>query len=191
MEVSHTLPPGSRRDWRRWLEENHAQAKEIWLLMVLPAPPGQLTYLDVVEEALCFGWVDGIAKRHEGYTAQRCSPRRKGSHWTELNKERARRLIAEGQMTPAGLRVLPDLDPSLFRIPPEIEARLRADPEVWENFLSFPALYQRVRVDNIVDVARLPADYERRLATLIEKTKKKRMYGNWDDSRMARTSPKP
>ncbi len=191
MEITHTLPPGSRRHWRSWLEANHDQAREIWLLLKRPAPHGQLTYLDSVEEALCFGWVDGIAKTHGELSAQRFTPRRKGSHWTELNKERARRLIAEGLMTPAGARILPDLDPSLFRIPPEIEARLRSEPEVWENFLSFPALYQRIRVDNILDVARLPVDYERRLATLIEKTRKKQMFGNWDDSKMARTTLTP
>jgi uncharacterized protein YdeI (YjbR/CyaY-like superfamily) len=191
MEITKNLPPGSRRDWRRWWEGNHADQREIWLLMQRPAPLGQLTYLDAVEEALFFGWVDGIAKTHGELTAQRFTPRRKGSNWTELNKERARRLIAGGWMRPAGARVLPDLDPTRFQIPPEIEARLRADPEVWDNFQSFPGLYQRVRVDNIASMVRLPADDERRLSTLIEKTKKKQMFGNWDDSGMARTPPEP
>lgn len=189
MEITQTLLAESRQDWRRWLELHHTERREIWLLMKRPAPPGLLTYLDSVEEALCFGWVDGIAKTQGEYSAQRFTPRRKGSSWTELNKERARRLIAAGKMAPAGTRVLPDLDPAHFQIPAAIEARLRAEPEVWENFTAFPPLYQRVRVDNISSVTRNPADYERRMATLIEKTRKKQMFGNWDDSGMARSGP--
>lgn len=131
MEITQTLPPGSRQDWRSWLEQNHTDSREIWLLLKRPAPPGLLTYLDSVEEALCFGWVDGIAKTYGEHSAQRFTPRRKGSSWTELNKERARRLIAAGRMTPAGQRVLPDLDPDHFQIPLAIEARLRAEPEIW------------------------------------------------------------
>ena len=72
-------------------------------------PAGILPYLDVVEEALCFGWIDSTLKKlPDGRLAQRLSPRRKNSHWTELNKERCKRLAEQGLMTDAGLKALND-----------------------------------------------------------------------------------
>lgn len=68
-------------------------------------PSGVLPYLDVVEEALCFGWIDSTLKKlPDGRLAQRLSPRRKNSHWTELNKHRCEALISNGLMTDAGLK---------------------------------------------------------------------------------------
>ena len=127
VDITATIDPRTRGAWRRWLEAQHAHAREIWLLR--SGATGEITYLDAVEEALCFGWIDGIAKRHGEATAQRFTPRRPRSHWTELNKERARRLIALGRMTDAGRRVLPDLDDLLVRVPADIRARLEAAPE--------------------------------------------------------------
>ena len=66
-----------------------------------------LPYIEIVEEALCFGWIDSTLKKlPDGRLAQRLSPRRKGSHWTELNKERCRHLEAKGQMTDSGRKAL-------------------------------------------------------------------------------------
>jgi len=187
VEITRTFEAGSREAWRRWLAEHHDTETEIWLLYHRgrDARPGELTYLDAVEEALCFGWVDGIAKRHGEFSAQRFTPRRPRSHWTELNKERARRLIEEGRMTEAGRRILPDLDPTTFAIPAEIEAALRADPMVWANFQSFPPLYQRVRVGYVGEMlGRNKAEYDKRLGNLIERTRRNQMFGNWDDRTM-------
>jgi uncharacterized protein YdeI (YjbR/CyaY-like superfamily) len=70
-------------------------------------PPGILPYIDVVEEALCFGWIDSTLKKlPDGRLAQRLSPRRKNSHWTRLNMDRCMDLEDHGLMTPAGRRVL-------------------------------------------------------------------------------------
>ena len=109
MEITHLLEFTQRQQLRDWLQENHASAKECWVVMSRAKNPvGVLPYLDVVEEALCFGWIDSTMKRlPDGRLAQRLSPRRKKSHWTELNKERCRRLIQEGKMTDAGLNVIP------------------------------------------------------------------------------------
>ena len=66
-------------------------------------PVGVLPYLDVIEEALCFGWIDSTLKKlPDGRLVQRLSPRRKNSHWTELNKQRCQELENRGLMTPAG-----------------------------------------------------------------------------------------
>ena len=109
MEITLLLEFTQRQQLRDWLQENHASAKECWVVMSRAKNPvGILPYLDVVEEALCFGWIDSTMKRlPDGRLAQRLSPRRKKSHWTELNKERCRRLIQEGKMTDAGLNVIP------------------------------------------------------------------------------------
>ena len=109
MEITHLLEFTQRQQLRDWLQGNHASAKECWVVMSRAKNPmGVLPYIDVVEEALCFGWIDSTLKRlPDGRLAQRLSPRRKKSHWTELNKERCRRLIQEGKMTDAGLNVIP------------------------------------------------------------------------------------
>ena len=90
MEITEKLHTTSREQWREWLAENHASKREIWI-STTKSPDG-LQYLDAVEEALCFGWIDSTIKAGEGVMWRRFSPRRKRSPWTELNKERCRRL---------------------------------------------------------------------------------------------------
>jgi uncharacterized protein YdeI (YjbR/CyaY-like superfamily) len=97
MEIGHTLRAKARPDWRAWLERNHASATEIWLVLGRQGESLGLSYLDAVEEAICFGWIDGIAKAlGGGETAQRFTPRRARSNWTELNGSAKDRLIMEG-----------------------------------------------------------------------------------------------
>jgi hypothetical protein len=110
MEITSTIRVSSRAEWRSWLVANHATETEIWIVSDENSGQPSITYLDSVEEAICFGWIDGIAKSISGTEkAQRFTPRRARSNWTELNKERARRLIRLGLMTDAGTRTLPDL----------------------------------------------------------------------------------
>jgi uncharacterized protein YdeI (YjbR/CyaY-like superfamily) len=182
-----TVDPGTRRAWRAWLETNHDRAREIWLLLRRDQPL-VLTYLDAVEEALCFGWIDGIARKQDNGLVQRFTPRRPRSHWTELNKERARRLIAAGRMTDAGRRMLPDLTVGPVKVPEDVRARLQAVPGGWVSFLGFPELYQRVRLGYIEEMRRRdPAEFERRLAHFISRSASNEMFGNWDDAKLPRT----
>jgi len=105
MEITILLEFSERQQLRDWLTENHASAKECWVTMSRSKnpPSGVLPYLDVVEEALCFGWIDSTLKKlPDGRLAQRLSPRRKKSHWTELNKQRCKELESRGLMTQAG-----------------------------------------------------------------------------------------
>jgi uncharacterized protein YdeI (YjbR/CyaY-like superfamily) len=105
MEITEKLHTTSREQWRDWLADNHSTKREIWI-STTKSPDG-LQYLDAVEEALCFGWIDSTLKRlPDGRLAQRLSPRRKGSHWTELNKQRCADLEQRGLMTEAGRRKL-------------------------------------------------------------------------------------
>lgn len=190
MDIRDPLGPLTRAQWRAWLEDNHASRTEAWLLSTTRAGAhgGTLTYLEGVEEALCFGWIDGLAKRHGDCFAQRFTPRRPGGNWTELNKERVRRLLAAGRMTPAGLRVAPDLDPAAFRFSEDVLAALAAAPPALENFQRFPPLYQRIRAANIEECRRKdPAEFQRRLAKLVETARRGLTYGAWEDEKLPRS----
>lgn len=91
--------------WERWLSVNHAHSAGVWLKIAKQdSPKTTITQTDAIEEALCFGWIDGQLARHdEHFFAQRFTPRRPRSKWSAVNRERARRLIAQGRMKPTGL----------------------------------------------------------------------------------------
>ena len=113
MEIINLLHYSARAELRRWLEENHNKEKCCWVVMYRSKKPEwpAIAYIDVVEEALCFGWIDSTLKRlPDGRLAQRLSPRRKKSHWTQLNIERCKDLEARGLMTDAGRRTLPNVN---------------------------------------------------------------------------------
>lgn len=109
MEIGETLYVTTRREFRRWLELHHAASREIWLVQYKKATgKPSLPYVDAVEEAICFGWIDGLEKSMDSERyALRFSPRRPRSNWTQTNRERARQMIALGKMTEAGLASLP------------------------------------------------------------------------------------
>lgn len=146
MEFQNVLAIETREAFRKWLEENAANEPECWVYVKHGKPVNDETfwYLDAVEEALCFGWIDSTHREINGKRMQRFSPRRKNSPWTELNKERVRRQEKLGLMTDAGRKVLPAMGPRSFRIDTDIEAALKA-ARAWTKFRSFPDLYQRVR----------------------------------------------
>jgi uncharacterized protein YdeI (YjbR/CyaY-like superfamily) len=179
VQITQTIEPATRLAWRAWLATHGVTEQEIWLLAPrFSKDRAGFTYLDSVEEALCFGWIDGIAKTFdETRSAQRFTPRRPKSNWTELNKERARRLIAAGLMTPAGLAVLPDLDPSEFTIAVDIQTALQRDPATWANFERFPDLYKRVRICFIEDMRNQPAEFDKRLERFVLMTAQNKQFG--------------
>lgn len=173
MEPVNLLKAKSRDELRLWLEQNYKTEKECWVVVKRgrPKDDGTFWYIDAVEEAMCFGWIDSTTKRLDtGITAQKLAPRKKGSLWSELNKERCRRMEKIGRMTDAGRAVLPDMSASGFVIEPEILKALKSDKEVWENFSNFPALYQRVRIDTIQIKKKQPDLFQSRLQKLIDNT---------------------
>ena len=185
------LPLASREEFREWLAANHARETECWLAVKRGVPKDEsdveaaertFWYLDALEEALCFGWIDSTLRRFDGVGAlQRFGPRTARSHWTELNKERARRLERLGVMTEAGRRVLPNMDPEAFRVAPEVRQALE-EAGAWDRFCGFPPLYQRIRASNVAFYrTRDAAAYERALSKLVERTAKGEMYGQWND----------
>lgn len=110
MTREKTLYVKNRKEWRRWLENNHAKAGEIWLVYFKKhTGKPRIPYVDAVEEAICFGWIDSLVKRidDERYM-QKFTPRKPKSVWSEHNKRRALKMIREGKMTEAGLSRVED-----------------------------------------------------------------------------------
>lgn len=106
-----TLRPKDRAAWRAWLAKHHASHAGVYLLVAkkhrLAVKPGLLSYDDALDEALCFGWIDGHVRYHdEDWRAIRFTPRRDDSIWSELNKVRVARLVRARRMTRAGLRLV-------------------------------------------------------------------------------------
>ncbi len=115
MQVGETLYVVTPAEFRKWLQANHGAKKEIWLVQYKKATGKPTITLDeALQEAICFGWIDSYMKSLDAERyATRFSPRRARSNWTETNRQRARKLIAAGRMTEAGLASLPpDLHPS-------------------------------------------------------------------------------
>lgn len=109
MEVKPFLDFSQRGQLRAWLEANYATATHCWVSCSRSKMPEPHTipYVEIVEEALCFGWIDSTLKKlPDGRLAQRLSPRRKGSHWTELNLQRCADLERRGLMSAAGRKAL-------------------------------------------------------------------------------------
>ncbi|KRM30839.1 hypothetical protein FC83_GL001398 [Agrilactobacillus composti DSM 18527 = JCM 14202] len=149
----------------------------------IPKDTQTFWYVDAVEEALCFGWIDSTYKVIvPGQPAsQRLVPRNPHSQWSELNKQRCRRLIRLGKMTPAGARLLPDLDPGQFKIDPKIINALKRQPKAWAFFQTCPPLYRRVRCDTIQIKKRDTKLFQARLAKFVAACAQQKLIGQWDD----------
>ena len=110
MEVTNLLSFSSRSQLRQWLMENHLTEKCCWVACSRSKVTlaDTLPYIEIVEEALCFGWIDSTVKKlPDGRLAQRLSPRRQRSHWTDLTRRRCHDLESRGLMTEWGRAALP------------------------------------------------------------------------------------
>ena len=110
MDIGETLEAGSANDFAEWLASHGQNKSEIWVVLYKKASGKQtVTYGELVEVGVAYGWIDSMNKgMDEEKYAQRFSPRREGSNWTDGNKTIARRLIQEGRMTAAGKATLPE-----------------------------------------------------------------------------------
>jgi uncharacterized protein YdeI (YjbR/CyaY-like superfamily) len=179
MEITKTLHITARHEWRMWLSKYHATESEIWLVYYRKASgKPRIPYNDAVEEALCFGWIDSIEKKLDfDRSAQKFSPRQPNSRWSELNKERARRLIASGSMTEAGFAKLGNVLEAPFTIPADILEALQANSQTWENFQQFSDSYQRIRIGYIEEVRKRPDEFQKRLSHFLKMTAQNRKFG--------------
>ncbi len=144
----------TRAAWRAWLEANHASESGVWLVSWRTGDGPRVEYEAAVEEALCFGWIDGQAARiDERRSRQYYAPRKPQSGWAATNKARVERLIATGLMRPAGLAaierakangswtLLDDVEQGI--VPDDLAAALAAHPPAATNFEAFPKSARR------------------------------------------------
>lgn len=146
-----TLYVEDRSKWRAWLEANYAQATEVWLVYYKKdTGRPRVEYGDAVEEAICFGWIDSkIRKLDEARFAQLFSPRKPNSKWSLSNVARAKRMIQEGKMTEAGLKLFNPRSqtPALpTELPGPLEEHFKKEAAAWKNFQRFTAYYQRMTI---------------------------------------------
>lgn len=150
MSGSEGLEFRDRAGWRRWLEENHSEEDAAWVVIQKKGSERKgLRYDEAVDEAVCFGWIDGGMRRMDGDRFRLWfSPRRRGSVWSLLNRERAERLMDAGLMEEAGLRAVEEARENgmwdaayTSRVEPEVPEdlmeALREDGEAWRNFEGF------------------------------------------------------
>jgi uncharacterized protein YdeI (YjbR/CyaY-like superfamily) len=148
----------SRADWRNWLQANHRQAESIWLVSYKRSSPHYLAYAEIVEEALCFGWIDSRpAKLDERRSMLLLSPRKPGSNWSKLNKDRVAALSAAGLIAPAGQAKIDQArrdgtwdalnSVDALEMPADLTAALRQHPPAETNFAAFPPSTRRGILD--------------------------------------------
>lgn len=172
------IHPESIAAWRQWLTEHHADPDGVWLATWKRASgTTPLDYGAIVEEALCFGWIDGLVNTLEdGRHAQLLTPRRRGSGWSGSNKERVERLVADGRMTAAGMRVIDAakadgswsmLDAAEALIEPaELKAALNANEEARRQWDAFPKSPRRALIWWVMSAKR-PETRDRRVASIV------------------------
>lgn len=178
MEITKTLYVKNRKDWRAWLSKHHNKETEIWLIYYRKSTgKPRIPYDDAVEEALCFGWIDSQEKGiDEEKFAQRFTPRKPKSPWSELNKERAKKLIKLGKMTKAGLEKF-NQNEEKFIIPKDILKAIKADEKTWNNFKKFSQSYQRIRVGWIDGARKRPSEFKKRLDYFLKMTLLNKKFG--------------
>ncbi|NOY37670.1 MAG: bacteriocin-protection protein [Chlorobi bacterium] len=151
-----TFQAKSRKEWRDWLKKNHAREKEIWLVYYKKhTGKPTIEYMDSVEEAICFGWIDNIKKRidDEKY-AHKFTVRKVKSKWSPLNIRLAEKMIKEKKMTSAGLTFFEqriEYDKEFIKtrasdeitLTQEIEQELKKNEKAWRNFLKLAPGYKK------------------------------------------------
>jgi uncharacterized protein YdeI (YjbR/CyaY-like superfamily) len=168
----------SPQEFYDWLEENHETETEVYV-GYWKKHTGQpsLSWSEAVDQALCFGWIDGKVNRvDEERHMQRFTPRRNGSNWSKINVEKVAKLQEAGLMRPAGLAAFEKRDRGKVgvysfendaQLAPDYEARLRANKAAADYFDSRPPWYRRTAV-HLVMSAKREETRERRLEQLIE-----------------------
>ena len=159
--------------------------KEVWFVFpTIDSGEIGITYNDAVEEALCFGWIDGVAgtldKTHQ---LRRFTPRRKGSPYSQLNIERLIYLDSQNMIHPSVRESIKKVINKTFVFPKDIIAKIKKDKEAWKNYQSFSDSYKRIRIAYIDSARKRPEEFKKRLNSFIKKTKENKIitgYGGTD-----------
>jgi uncharacterized protein YdeI (YjbR/CyaY-like superfamily) len=168
----------SLAQWRTWLKRHHHQTSSIWLVTYKKAVGKRyVPYDDVLDEALCFGWIDSLRRKlDEERSMLLLSPRRKGSAWSKVNREKALRLIAAGRLQPAGLAKINQAQQDgtwealqavdALEVPDDLSRALAANPAALGFFTAFPKSSRRSILEWIASAKRPETRVARVLLTV-------------------------
>jgi uncharacterized protein YdeI (YjbR/CyaY-like superfamily) len=184
MDVKIFVTPA---EFRAWLERNHNQVAELWLgLYNKRGSKTSITYAEALDEALCFGWIDGVRKSVDRTTyAIRFTPRKPRSYWSTVNLKHATRLKKLGQMAQPGLAALESRSVESGKysfenrpstLDPALEKQFKANQQAWKFFNSQAPWYQRTSIFWVMS-AKKEETRLKRLATLINDSEKNRRLG--------------
>jgi uncharacterized protein YdeI (YjbR/CyaY-like superfamily) len=189
VEITETFFAEDRVHWREWLDKYHSKKSEVWLIIYKKhVKEDCVSYDEAVEEALCFGWIDGTLKRIDDREhAIRFTPRRKNSIWSESNLERINRMINEKKVTPPGLEIFNARDPEKtapsvkYRgkevpVPEYIEEIFKEDEEIWEKFSSMPPSHKNQYI-GWIDTAKKEETRIRRAKKAVDMIRKEEVRG--------------
>ena len=185
MEQKNILYCTDRKQWRDWLTEHFETDREVWF--VFPVKKSQepcVSYNDAVEEALCFGWIDGQAGTlDEMHGTRRFTPRRPGSPYSRPNIERLIWLDSKGMIHPKIKPSVEEIINTQYIFPEDILEALKKDKETWENHNGFSEPYKRIRIAYIDAARKRPPEFQKRLDNYLQMTKENRLivgYGGID-----------
>jgi uncharacterized protein YdeI (YjbR/CyaY-like superfamily) len=176
----------SAAEWRRWLKKNHDRSEGEWLYMYKKgAKRTGLRYPEALEEALCFGWIDGRLKAvDQDRYRQRWTPRRRNSNWSEVNKRKVSQLIADRRMAEPGLASVEaakrdgrwQKQPARRKrgdLPFELVAALKADQKAMANFQAFAWSYRRMYAGWVAE-AKTDATRRKRAEAVVRRSRENR-----------------
>ena len=182
MELGKALDFKERREWRQWLHFNHDINNEVLLLIYRRrSSKTGISYNEALEEALCFGWIDGKMKSiDKDKFVLRFSPRKAKSVWSKINKEKAELLIEQGKMTTAGLAKIAEAkrnglweaaytNKEKDAIPNDLEAALSQNDSAWNNFHRFANSYRNMYIGWIIS-AKTEETRKKRIVEVVKRS---------------------
>ncbi|MFH1448592.1 MAG: YdeI/OmpD-associated family protein [Candidatus Micrarchaeota archaeon] len=182
MELNEALCFNGSLEWRKWLSQNHDKEKAVWLIHYKKhSGKPSLNYNEALEEAICFGWIDGKMKGVDGERfILRYSPRRPKSVWSKINREKAEKLIEAGRMTDAGLAKIEEAKKSGYwdnaytnkrkeEMPSDLKKALVEDVTAWDNFHNFANSYRNMYI-GWVNSARTEETRKRRITEVVKRS---------------------
>lgn len=179
----------SRAQWRKWLKANHGKSEAIWLVIYKKPDPRNIANAEIVEEALCFSWIDSLPRKLDDKRSMLLlAPRKAKSAWSAINKERATRMIAAGLMTPAGQKVIDAAkasgtwdklnDVEALVLPPDLAKAFAGNKTAARNFDAFPRSVKRGILEWILQ-AKKPETRAARIAETVAKAKDNLRANQW------------
>ncbi|MFD2863642.1 YdeI/OmpD-associated family protein [Mucilaginibacter antarcticus] len=176
---TETFYPKNRREWRKWLEKNHATKQSVWVVMYKKASEKpSISWTDAVDEAICFGWIDSLKKSVDSESSVQFFSRRKPkSAWSKINKDKVEKLTNEGLITPAGQTTI-DIakqngswalldEVELLVIPDDLQAAFKRHPGSRDFFMSLSKSIKKMMLQWVA-FAKLPETRENRINEIAE-----------------------